>query len=103
MARLKRAAPKALRARKRAPRRKAPRDDSSLSLGYREYLESVEWKEKRDKAVKAAGGRCQVCNSRIRLDVHHRTYRRIFKEEIGDLVVLCRRCHTVFHENGRLR
>jgi hypothetical protein len=29
--------------------------------------------------------------------VHHRTYERFGREDTGDLTVLCRRCHTLFH------
>lgn len=69
---------------------------------YREvYLRSEHWQRKRAAALEAAGYRCQVCNENQRLDVHHRTYERLGREAPGDLTVLCRRCHELFHANKR--
>ena len=66
---------------------------------YREvYLRSDHWAAVREAALKRAGHRCQVCNAPDRLDVHHRTYERLGNEEPGDVTVLCRRCHAVFHQ-----
>lgn len=64
---------------------------------YRAYLLTRVWRERRDKAIKAAGGRCQLCNSEKYLNVHHRTYARLGKELPNDLTVLCRACHEHFH------
>lgn len=64
---------------------------------YAVYLQSPEWRKRRDVAVKAAGGRCQLCYSAQFLQVHHRTYDRIGHEDSGDLTVLCARCHKKFH------
>jgi hypothetical protein len=69
---------------------------------YHAYLRSPEWARRRDDALLAAGGRCQVCNAATHLDVHHRTYKRLGDELPGDLTVLCRACHDLFHRNGRL-
>jgi len=64
---------------------------------YAEYLESDDWKEKQKKALKRAGYCCQVCNSEMQLNVHHRTYERVREEQDGDLTVLCHECHALFH------
>jgi hypothetical protein len=69
---------------------------------YPTYLQSPEWKARRDERVKAAGNRCQVCNRAEKLNVHHRTYERIGNEIPDDLIVLCEPCHKLFHDNGRL-
>lgn len=66
---------------------------------YREYLWSPEWQAKKRDALERAGWRCQLCNSPEDLDVHHRTYERIFNEPPQDLTVLCRLCHNRFHGN----
>ncbi len=72
-------------------------------MTYQEYLQSDEWKYRADRAKKCAGHRCQVCNSTEKsLDTHHRTYDRLGCEQDEDLIVLCRNCHTLFHENGKL-
>lgn len=70
---------------------------------YEEYLQSPHWKRRREDKLRAAGRRCQVCNrgSGI-LDVHHRTYERLGEELDEDLTVLCRDCHSVFHDHRRL-
>lgn len=69
---------------------------------YSEYIRSDEWKEKRKKAIKAADGKCQLCGSTTRINVHHRTYERLGKEKPSDLTVLCESCHYNFHQNGGL-
>jgi len=73
------------------------------TMPYREYLQTPEWQERRKRAMKKAGFRCQVCNAYgVRLNVHHRTYERRGNENDRDLITLCEDCHTTFHENGRL-
>lgn len=67
---------------------------------YAAYLRSGVWKARRIAALERAGDRCQVCNSSKRLQVHHRTYERVGREDPGDLVVLCTRCHRLFHKHG---
>jgi hypothetical protein len=69
---------------------------------YQEYLKSYEWIATRARALGRAERRCQVCNAGGHVDTHHRTYERIGKEEDADIIVLCRACHTLFHDNGRL-
>jgi len=77
--------------------------NSLRSMPYKEYLQTIEWKERRKKHLKSSGYRCQVCNSPEKpLDVHHRTYERRGQEYYKDLIVLCRSCHGTFHENGKL-
>lgn len=73
------------------------------SMPYYDYLRTEEWQERRKKALKRAGFRCQVCNIYgVRLNVHHRTYERRGEEDNKDLITLCKNCHTIFHENGKL-
>ena len=62
-------------------------------VNYHDYLLSPEWQARKVQALEAAGHRCQVCNSLDMLEVHHRTYERIGREEPGDLTVLCAICH----------
>jgi len=33
------------------------------AMPYREYLQTSQWKSKREEKLRAAGYRCQVCNS----------------------------------------
>lgn len=70
------------------------------NISYREYLKTDQWKAIRTVAIEYAEGHCQVCNSDLMLQVHHRKYPSVLgTEKLSDLTVLCRRCHNVFH-NG---
>jgi len=75
------------------------------SMDYQEYLDSPAWRERAEAEKDRAGQRCRVCNAgrdAVSLDTHHRTYERIGHEVEGDLIVLCRDCHRIFHEHGKL-
>ena len=65
------------------------------------YLRTNHWQHRRLMALRRAGWRCQVCNEEASkgkpLDVHHRTYERRGAEKAEDVIVLCRRCHELFH------
>jgi len=65
---------------------------------YYEYLKSPEWNKKRKAKIKEAGGRCQLCNTKGKLSVHHRTYDRVYNEILTDLIALCDNCHKKFHD-----
>jgi len=40
---------------------------------------------------------CENCNSKA-VDVHHITFKsQLGKDEIGNLIALCRKCHTEAH------
>jgi 5-methylcytosine-specific restriction endonuclease McrA len=74
-----------------------------VTMPYRDYLKTPEWHERRKEHLVKAFCRCQVCNaSQIRLEVHHRTYERRGYERYEDLIVLCDKCHKLFHEQGKL-
>lgn len=71
------------------------------TMPYKDYLQTSHWKKMRLRALKAAGNRCQLCNTSGLLDVHHRTYERRGAEHMSDLTVLCRACHTKHHAKKR--
>lgn len=71
-------------------------------FNYQAYLKSDEWKARRERALTISHHACQICNSPSHLQVHHRSYERIGREVDSDLIVLCSKCHTVFHEAGRM-
>ncbi|NBD34380.1 MAG: hypothetical protein GVY30_00090 [Chloroflexi bacterium] len=75
----------------------ARRREAKLNTdAYRRYLRSPRWHVKRLRVLIRDGGRCQMCG-RYGRDVHHLTYKRIFREPLFDLVTLCRECHTTLH------
>lgn len=69
----------------------------SFKERYREYLQSEDWNRKRLSKLQEAGYRCQLCNRQDALNVHHRTYDRVFIELPEDLIALCSKCHEKFH------
>jgi hypothetical protein len=70
----------------------------SFTGTYENYLKSTIWRDLRAAAIERAGGRCQICNSDLLLQVHHRKYpSSLGWEHPEDLTVLCRRCHDLFH------
>lgn len=66
---------------------------------YERYLASPHWQYVRDLVLKRDGYRCQRCRSRYRLQVHHRTYAHMGREQfhLEDLQTLCRRHHNQAH------
>lgn len=68
---------------------------------YNDYLQSPEWKQKRQEALARAEGRCQLCNSNKNLEVHHRKYSLWGTEPVTDLTVLCSSCHYQFEKQKR--
>lgn len=60
---------------------------------YGAYLNSPEWRKRRNDALRRDGFRCQRCSATRRLQVHHLTYVRVGHEDPDDLVTLCARCH----------
>lgn len=71
--------------------------DELAAMRYADYLQTPEWQARRTRALRAAGYRCQVCNSQGELHVHHRTYERRGREYASDLTVLCADCHRQYH------
>lgn len=99
---------------KRARLDKAGNGTSSLSarmqaLGYRlyvDYLASPHWLDVRQrwKAANLFKGwvcHCYGCDSREGLSLHHRTYERVGREELSDLVLVCVDCHKRIHQLER--
>lgn len=75
-------------------------DDDAQYISYEEYLLSNAWQELREKIVQRDGGRCVFCDSKDRLQIHHRTYERIYNEGESDLHTLCGKCHKHFHRRA---
>ena len=72
------------------------------TMPYREYLQTPEWQNLRIRKLKLAYFSCQLCNvSNVSLHVHHKTYERRGCEYLNDLIVLCHKCHEVFHSHHK--
>ena len=70
---------------------------SLARMEYGDYLLTDEWHLVREFAIQRACRRCQVCNVRERLEVHHRTYEWRGTESLDDVTVLCHLCHERLH------
>ena len=65
------------------------------------YLNTEHWKRTATEARIRAGHRCDRCGVRggVKvLDVHHLTYKHLWREYPVDLQVLCRDCHKRLHK-----
>lgn len=59
-------------------------------------MDSPKWKGQRQKVLERDKGKCQDCGD-VGTQIHHKTYQRIFREDIDDLVTLCAKCHRKRH------
>ena len=90
------------RRKKRAEQPRAAKEKSKplrerKRVTYAQYIRSAWWKERRLIAIQEAGGQCENCLSRLNLEVHHKNYKRRFRELAKDLQVLCNDCHDDLH------
>ena len=75
-------------------------------MRYHAYLQSPEWRRRRNRALARASWRCEHpgCQSTETLEVHHRRYDHLGAELDDDLTVLCRGHHHALHDRAeRLR
>jgi hypothetical protein len=66
-------------------------------VNYRAYIQSNAWRDvkRRYRASKLPQG-CYICGSRP-VDLHHKTYKRLGREHLTDLLPLCRTHHDATH------
>lgn len=64
---------------------------------YNDYLDSAEWKAKRQQRLDKCGNTCEYCKTAPAVHVHHVTYERVFNEDIDDLRGICLDCHESIH------
>jgi len=74
-------------------------------MEYAEYLQSPQWQETRRRFwASRYPKRCHACSrDDVPLDLHHRTYKRLGRERLSDLILLCRSCHDETHVVARGR
>ena len=66
---------------------------------YREYLQSRQWRSKKKIAYEYYGRQCADCGAERGLEVHHKSYKRLGREKMKDLEILCGPCHRIRHED----
>lgn len=69
---------------------------------YAEYLCSDEWLALRQRVLKRDRHRCTISGKSSRpddpLQVHHLTYVRVGREDMDDLITVCRSAHRQLHQ-----
>jgi hypothetical protein len=67
-----------------------------------EYLNSPEWFKIRDMVIKRDGNKCQHCEAKKNLKVHHLEYPGVIFQEMDHLdkiITLCKDCHDKEHSD----
>jgi len=73
------------------------RRDAVWWARYNAYLQSPEWRAKRDAVFDRELGVCQSCRKHAATQVHHLTYDHVFHEPLFDLAAVCDECHDRLH------
>jgi len=66
-----------------------------------QYYKTEHWRNF-SKNIRHERGKCELCGETRRLQVHHKTYRRLYRERKSDVQVLCEECHLkkVHHQKN---
>jgi 5-methylcytosine-specific restriction endonuclease McrA len=67
-------------------------------ITYADYLRGDHWQEIRLRRLSMPFCFCRVCGYSKGLQVHHNTYKRIGREQMTDLDLLCWKHHAETHE-----
>jgi len=70
---------------------------------YNQYLQTNEWKERRQSVIKRENGLCQGCQNAPIEEIHHLTYKCVGIEPLFQLVGLCSECHKLIHDITDIR
>lgn len=71
---------------------------------YKNYLQSKDWKDRKEDFFKKTKQRCAICHRKnCQFHVHHKRYQRkgedlLGKEKDSDLLLLCAGCHHKLHK-----
>lgn len=69
---------------------------------YNEYLQSNHWQDLKADKRREVGNKCQVCKIGCHgLHGHHVHYRQLWDCTTADILMLCWRCHKLFHQSVR--
>jgi len=71
-----------------------------IRLGYRDYIKSGFWSERKKRFFEKFGKKCFICNDTKNINVHHIVYGNYGIEKDEHLITLCRFHHRSFHEQN---
>lgn len=77
--------------------KKPPKKKNFKKLNYQSYLRSGKWERIRNKMFELRGRKCERCENKAELHIHHLHYQTIFNERPEDLMILCSNCHKKEH------
>lgn len=66
------------------------------------HIGSDAWRATRRKVIARAGGICEGCLDAPIQEVHHKNYNHLGDEFCFELIGLCSKCHSRFHNKGEL-
>jgi len=72
---------------------------------YSQQLLTIEWKNKRFEILKRDCFKCQNCNSKSNLQVHHKRYikgRNAWDYPNSFLITVCDKCHELIHKKSKI-
>ena len=72
-------------------------DRSAFFSQYDIYLQSPQWREKRQKVLSMSGAVCAGCGENMPTQVHHLSYSHVGDEFLFELVAVCDQCHKKLH------
>lgn len=85
--------------RKLDPKRlRAQLSRAAPQVDYDRYMRSKAWQIKRRKFLAHFNCQCALCGSKDHLHVHHLHYETLGNERVEDVLVCCRRCHFLVHQ-----
>ncbi|MBE8158153.1 MAG: HNH endonuclease, partial [Betaproteobacteria bacterium] len=73
---------------------------------FKPLAETPQGQKLREKVILRDGGRCITCNSKTRLEVHHRAYppeNGWAQKPENNLTTLCKLCHDIITDRIRKR
>lgn len=75
-------------------------DTKEIVTSYTKYLNTLHWKIIRIKKLEL-NHTCEFegCGTEENINIHHKTYCRLGKEKLTDLVTLCENHHKMIHRN----
>jgi hypothetical protein len=77
----------------REQQRQKQEADARWWADYNRYLESPQWRVRRDAVLHRANWICEGCGKNRATEVHHLNYDHVKHEMLFDLVAICRTCH----------
>ena len=73
----------------------------SEKINYESYIQSKDWRKVRERYFESNMPQvCFACSLKKQsgFHLHHKTYKRLGKERLTDLMLLCPDCHTKIHK-----